>query len=338
MSKKNAIRLHNGITDVPGILVGHYTNTQAVSGTTVVLYPQGAVAGVDVRGAAPGTRETDLLDPVNLVETVQGICLCGGSVFGLAAVDGVVHYLAEKGAGLRLDTEHVAPIVPAAVIYDLGKGSSFVPPVDAQWGYKACTAASSRKVVQGSAGAGTGACSGSIKGGVGTASQLVNQDLVVAALVVVNSHGSALDIRSGSFWESRLCTADELGQYLNAEFRLPPAPEPSPGTNTTIGVIATNARLTKSQTTKIAQMAHDGLARSIRPCHTMFDGDTLFCMATGERQLPEKTGPFEVDQASAVSELGHAAADCVCRAVIRGLLAAESMAGIPALSQLVRTT
>ncbi len=324
----------NGITDVEGLLVGHFTHIEAVSGTTVVLCPQGAVAGVDVRGAAPGTRETDLLDPVNLVETVQGICICGGSVYGLAAADGVVGYLAERGHGFALDENHVAPIVPAAVIYDLGQGPDFVPPVDAGWGYRACANATGERVVQGSVGAGTGASSFSVKGAVGTASRITADGIMVAAMVVVNSHGSAVDPGTGLFWEARPGLEADLGIHARARFKLPPPPQPRAGANTTIGVVATEARLNKPQATKIAQMAHDGLARAIRPCHTMFDGDTFFCLATGAKPLSTGGGPFNVAHAAAVTELGQAAADCVCRAVMRGLLAAESLAGLKSLSEL----
>ncbi len=325
----------NGITDIKGLLAGHFTDMESVSGTTVVLCPDGAVAGVDVRGAAPGTRETDLLNPVNLVDTVQGICLCGGSVYGLAAADGVVRYLAEKGHGFALDATHVAPIVPAAVIYDLGRGPSFVPPVDAGWGYKACLNASQGAIQQGSVGAGTGAGSFSIKGGVGTASQITEDGIMVAALVVVNSHGSPVDPQTGLLWEARPGLEADLGSYAAKKFKLPPPARPQAATNTTIGVVATEARLTKSQATKIAQMAHDGLARAIRPCHTMFDGDTFFCLATGAKPLPADGGPFHLTTgAAAVTALGQAAADCVCRAIMRGLLAAESLAGLKTLSRL----
>lgn len=324
----------NAITDIAGILAGHFTDPEAVSGTTVVLCPAGAVAGVEVRGAAPGTRETDLLDPVNLVDKVQGICLCGGSVYGLAAADGVVRYLAEKGWGFALDKTHVAPIVPAAVIYDLGRGPNFVPPVDAQWGYRACVNATAESVAQGSVGAGTGAKSYSIKGGVGTASQVIAGGMLVAALVVVNSHGSAVDPGTGLFWELRPGMEPDLESWAGKKFRLPPPPRSRPGANTTIGVVATDARLNKNQATKVARMAHDGLARAIRPCHTMFDGDTIFCLATGAKPLAEISGPFDVSGAAAVSQVGQAAADCISRAVMRGLLAAEPLAGLMALSQL----
>ena len=198
------------MTDVPGIWVGSHTDIQAASGTTVVICPDGAVGGVDVRGAAPGTRETDLLAPENLVEKVNAVCLSGGSVHGLAAADGVVRHLEAESLGFPLDGTHVAPIVPAAVLFDLGRGPDYKPPVDAGWGAAACKAAGTGAIRTGCVGAGTGALSGGIKGGLGTASRVMAAGIVVAALVAVNSLGSTIDPVTGTFWESRLAIGEEF--------------------------------------------------------------------------------------------------------------------------------
>jgi L-aminopeptidase/D-esterase-like protein len=325
---------YNGLTDVDGILVGHYTDTNAASGVTVVICAEGAVTGVDVRGSAPGTRETDLLAPTNLVEKAQAVVLSGGSVFGLAAADGVVRWLAKKGFGFPLDNGHVAPIVPAAVLYDLGRGADFVPPIGAQWGENACRAAGNGPVACGCVGAGTGAWSGSIKGGLGSASLILDSGLTVAALVAVNSAGSVINPDSGRPWEIGLEVENEFGPQAKRAVRLPLQTESAPVKNTTIGIIATDAKLTKAQAQKVAQMAHDGMARAIRPSHTMFDGDAIFCMATDKRKLPERSGFFSTPQAPAINEIGHSAADCVSRAIIRAILTANSMAGMTAFCDL----
>jgi L-aminopeptidase/D-esterase-like protein len=325
---------NNGLTDVEKLLIGHYTDLNAVCGTTVIVCPEGAVAGVDVRGSSPGTRETDLLAPLNLVNKVQAVVLSGGSVFGLATADGVVQWLADKGFGFPLDKGYVAPIVPAAVLYDLGRGPDFIPAINAGWGRKACQAARGGKVLTGSIGAGTGALSGGIKGGLGTASLILNSGISVAALVAVNSYGSAINPLSGRPWEIETEMNGEFGDQANRAVKLPPPPETGPAQNTTIGLVATDATLTKSQAQKIAQMAHDGLARAIRPAHTMFDGDTIFCLATGKRKLPEVPGFFDAPQAQAINDLGHAAADCVTRAIMCAILTAQSLAGMTALRDL----
>lgn len=327
---------HNCLTDVAGLLVGHHTDQQAVSGCTVILCPRGAVAGVDVRGAAPGTRETDLLDPINLVERVQAVVLSGGSVYGQAAADGVVQWLAQKGLGFPLDeVGHVAPIVPAAVLFDLGRGPDFVPPISPDWGRRACENAIGDPVPLGCCGAGTGAVAGGVKGGLGSASLVLDSGLTVAALVAVNSLGSVLDPATGRFWELGQELAGEFGPQAQQAKVLPPwPPESGPAQNTTIGVVATDAVLNKAQCAKVAQMAHDGLARAIRPAHTMFDGDTLFCLASGQRDLPDTPGFFGPPAAQAVTDLGAAAADCLSRAIIRAVLAAHSLAGWPAFPDL----
>ncbi len=324
----------NALTDIKGIRVGNYTDTDAVCGVTVVICPEGAVAGVDVRGSAPGTRETDLLSPLNLVDKVQAVVLSGGSVFGLAAADGAVRWLADKGIGFPLEKGYVAPIVPAAVLYDLGRGSNFIPPINADWGFRACRAAHKGEIPTGSVGAGTGALSGGIKGGLGTASLILYSDITVAALVAVNSYGSVINPSNGHPWDIEMEMDGEFGDQASRAVRLPSPSETGPGRNTTIGLVATDATLNKSQALKIAQMAHDGLARAIRPAHTMFDGDTLFCLATGEKKLPELPGFFVAPQAQAINELGHAAAECMSRAIICGILTARSLAGMTAFRDL----
>lgn len=325
---------HNGLTDVDGLLVGHHTDSTAVSGMTVILCPDGAAAAVDVRGGAPGTRETDVLDPVNLVEKVQAIVLSGGSVYGLSAADGVLRWLSEKGWGFPLGDGHVAPIVPAAVLYDLGRGPQFVPPISAEWGRLACEAAGGGPVAVGCVGAGTGAMAGGIKSGLGTASIVLASGITVAALMAVNPAGSVINPVSGRPWEIAMELGGEFGELGRCSVRLPAEPAGRPARNTTIGVIATDAALTKVQALKVAQMAHDGLARAIRPAHTMFDGDTLFCMATGRRPLPEIQEFFISAQAQSISEIGHAAADCTTRAVIHAVLQAQTLAGMMAFGDL----
>ena len=274
----------NSITDVDGILAGNYTDKVAASGVTVILCKQGAVAGVDVRGAAPGTRETDLLDPINLVERVQAVVLSGGSVYGLAASDGVVRWLADRHLGFPMDGTHVAPIVPAAVLFDLGRGVDFIPPIQAEWGFRACEAADSGPLPEGCLGAATGAVSGAIKGGLGSASLVMSSGITVAAVAAVNSFGSVVNPDTGRIWERDLEMHHEFGNQGRRSVRLPQQLPLPPIANTTIGVVATDATITKVQAKKIAQMAHDGLARAVRPSHTMFDGDTIFCLATGSRE------------------------------------------------------
>ena len=325
---------YNGLTDIDGILVGHYTDIQAVSGVTVVVAPKGAVAGVDVRGSAPGTRETDLLAPQNLVEKAQAVVLAGGSVFGLSAADGVTRWLAEEGYGFPLNQEYVAPIVPAAVLYDLGRGTEFIPPISADWGRWACEGAGFYPVETGSVGAGTGAFSGAIKGGLGTASQVLDSGITVAAIVAVNSDGTVIDPATGRPWEIGMEINSEFGEQSKRAVKLPPRPPTGPIQNTTIGLVATDASLTKAQAQKVAQMAHDGIARSIRPAHTMFDGDTIFCLATGHKRLSNDPGVFSVPQAQAINDVGHGAANCMSRAIIHAILKASSLAGMTAFCDL----
>jgi putative pantetheine hydrolase len=325
---------HNSITDVAGIMAGNYTDTAAASGVTVILCKTGAIAGVDVRGAAPGTRETDLLDPVNLVEEVQAVVLCGGSVYGLAASDGVVGWLADRHLGFPMDKNHVVPIVPAAVLCDLGRGADFIPPIRAEWGVRACEAAHTGSLPEGCVGAGTGAVSGAVKGGLGTASLVMPSGISVAAVAAVNSFGSVINPNTGALWEGHLEINNEYGDQGQRRVEMPQALTASPIANTTIGIVATDAKITKVQAKKIAQMTHDGLARAVRPSHTMFDGDTIFCLATGTRELPEVKGILTGKSAQAMNDIGHAAAECMSRAIIHGVLAAESLGEFPAFRDL----
>ncbi|HOW57859.1 MAG TPA: P1 family peptidase [Smithellaceae bacterium] len=324
----------NSLTDVAGILVGHYSDIKAACGTSVALFPEGATGGVDVRGSAPGTRETDLLAPHNLVERVQAIVLSGGSVYGLTAADGVVRWLAQKGWGFPLQDKYVAPIVPAAALFDLGRGENFIPPVSATWGEEACKDASNAPVKCGNTGAGTGAMAGGIKGGLGSASEVLESGITVAAMVAVNSLGAVIDPATGSPWELRMQIAGEFGEIAQKKVQLPATAIAQACRNTTIGIVATDAMLNKAQAQKIAQMAHDGYARSIRPAHTMFDGDTIFCAATNKKPLPSTPGFFASPTAPAINEIGSAAADCMARAIIRAVLSAETLHNMISFSDL----
>lgn len=300
------------ITDVPDIEVGHAHNLEAGTGCTVVICRKGAVAGVDVRGAAPGTRETDLIRPGNLVDKVHGVLLSGGSAFGLAAADGVVKYLEEQGVGFETGSVRV-PIVAGAVLYDLEYGSAKIRP-DSAMGYQACINASRDNSLQGSVGAGAGATvgkvigmKGSMKSGIGTASISLLGGIVVGAIVAVNAFGDVIDPNTGKILAGAVCP--ETGQFLNTvDFILSSGRKYGfAGTNTTIGVVATNAMLTKEQANRVAMMAHDGLAKTIRPVHTMMDGDTLFALSTGD---------IEGD----ITVIGCAAVEAVSRAVVNAVL------------------
>lgn len=325
---------YNAITDVEGIEVGHYTDCEAASGVSVVLCKEGAVGGVDVRGGGPCTRETDLLAPGNLIEKVQAVVLTGGSVYGLAAADGVVRWLAEKGCGFPLDDVHVAPIVPAAALFDLGRGADFVPPIEAVWGRKACEAARSGPVENGSVGAGTGAFAGGIKGGIGTASIVLESGLTVGALVGVNPLGAVVNPQTGELWERGLELDNEFRDQGQRRIKLPPMPEAAPKGNTTIAVVATDAILVKEEAQKIAQMAHDGMARAIRPIHTLFDGDTVFCLGTGRKKLPGTESSFRGRRENVPNGLGPAAANCLARAIIQAVVSAESLGDMVAFKDL----
>jgi putative pantetheine hydrolase len=325
----------NSLVDVPGVRVGHRTRDEPgwLTGVTVVVAPPGgAVAGVDVRGGGPGTRETDLLDPRNLVDRVDAVVLGGGSAFGLAAADGVMDALAGDGRGWPMaqppDPTRVVPIVPAAILFDLGRGGTWANRPRADDGRAAYVAATDRAVPQGSVGAGTGAKAGGLRGGVGSASVVLPSGATVAALVVVNAVGSPVDpetalpyaVRLGLPGEFSHVRAPSQSDLAAAQARWREAAEAGeaamPGLATTIGVVATDVTLTKAQCQKMAGVAHDGLARAVRPVHTLFDGDTLFALATGSRLAPD---PIEQTM---VMEAG---AGCVARAVVHAVLAATSV-------------
>ena len=321
----------NSLTDVPGLRVGHATRTEPgwLTGTTVVLAPAaGAVGGVDVRGGAPGTRETDLLDPRNLVDRVNAVVLTGGSAFGLAAADGVVQRLYAAGLGWPMgEPGQVVPIVPGAVLFDLGRGGEFGHAPGAADGAAAHDAATGAAVEQGCVGAGTGARVGGLKGAVGSASAVLDDGTTVAALVAVNAMGTALDERTGELLAVRfgldgefddvgVPDADELAAARSRAAAAYEGQPIRPGTATTIGVVATDATLTKAQCQKVSGLGHDGLARAVHPVHTLLDGDTLFTLATGQRAAPDLP---------ALHALMVAAGDCVTRAVGHALLAATSV-------------
>lgn len=310
-----------GITAVAGLRVGHDTDRAAGTGCTVVLYEAGAVGGVDVRGAAPGTRETDLLRPENLVAEVHAVLLAGGSAFGLDAATGVMRYLAERDRGFLTGHGRV-PIVPAAVLYDLGLGRPDVRP-DADSGYRACLAASDGLPIEGSVGAGTGATVGkaggpetAMKGGLGTAAVRLGNGVTVGALVAVNAFGDVIDPEQVAL----LAGARNAGGWLDSvelvRQGLPPGG--FAGASTTLAVVATDAALDKARAQRVAQMAHDGFARTIRPAHTMFDGDVVFVLATGQAGESETTA------------LGVAAELAVARAIVRAICLADSLHGRPA--------
>lgn len=281
---------NNTVTAVPGIRVGHVTHVEAATGCTVVLCPEGTVGGVDVRGGAPGTRETDLLRPMHRVEHINAVVLSGGSAYGLATADGVMRYLLEQQIGYRTRTGHLVPIVSAAIVFDLALGASDVFP-DAAMGYAASAAANSDPVAQGNVGAGMGCRVGAMlgnayasKGGLGSDAVYLPDGVVVAALVAVNAVGDVVD-EQGRILAGVRQPPDgaSFPGMLNLWRNPPDMQQPALGTaeNTVIGVVATNARLSKEETNKVASMAHDGLARAVVPSHTMYDGDTLFALATG---------------------------------------------------------
>ena len=316
---------HDAITDVAGVRVGHTTRDEPgwLTGVTVVVPPPGTVGGVDVRGAGPGTRETDLLDPRNLVSAVDAVVLSGGSAFGLAAADGVAAAAYEAGGGWPVGPEphERVPIVPAAILFDLGRGGSWLHHPDATDGGAAFASAEAGPVAEGAVGAGTGARTGGLRGGVGTASAVLTSGATVGALVVVNSVGAAFGA-DGLLHARHLAVGEDL-----------PTPDPGrvagywaavaeeterlrAGTATTLAVVATDVALSKAGCQKLAGVGQDGLARALSPVHTAFDGDTVFALATGERP-----GVTSIDEV----ELQTAAADCVARAIVRAVLAATSV-------------
>jgi L-aminopeptidase/D-esterase-like protein len=337
---------HGGsITDVAGVLVGHYHRLDDdvadgsgwVTGTTVVLPPAGTVAAVEVRGGAPGTRETDLLDPANSVRYVNAVMLTGGSAYGLAAADGVMRWLEERHRGVVMDPEvgeKVVPIVPSAVIFDLAVGGWAYRPT-ADFGYAAAQNAQ-REVAVGSVGAGTGARAGVLKGGIGTASSVLPSGITVGALVVVNCVGDVIDPDTGLPWAN----------YMAAELGLEPPPPAQVAAfaalaaerdryaqafNSTIGVVATDAALGPSSCRRVAIMAADGLARAIRPSHSPLDGDAVFVLATGAVEVPAsgKIPAAMSEEAEVTGGVGAAAADCLARAVVLAVTSATAVAGIP---------
>ena len=322
----------NSITDIPGIKVGHAQDHDAITGCTVILCENGAVGGVDQRGGAPGTRETDLLQPIHLIEKVHAILLSGGSAFGLDAATGVMRYLEEKGIGFDTKVAKV-PIVPAAILYDLAIGKAHIRP-DAEMGYSACLNASSEPPEEGNAGAGTGATVGkilgrdqSMKGGIGCSSQEIGGKIIVGAIAAVNVFGDVIDLNEGKiiagartlqkgplklgqgeYFANTMHIMNSLAGRTILKFAMLES--------TAIGVIATNAKLNKEQANKVAQMAHDGLARTISPAHTMLDGDTIFAVSCGDRKAD-------------VNIVGAFAAQVMANAVIQAVLKAQPADGFP---------
>ncbi len=325
----------SAITDVPGVEVGNAQNIAALTGCTVVLVRKGAVGGVDVRGSAPGTRETDLLNPINLVSKVHAVLLAGGSAFGLDAATGVMRYLEERKIGFDVGVVKV-PIVPAAIIFDLGIGESNVRP-DAEMGYQACLNASKKAPEEGNIGAGTGATVGKLfgnalamKSGLGTAS-IKAAGVVVGAIVAVNAMGDVIDpgngsivagLRSGKVGPLRVGGtgpfADTVEMMKKALGRS--VLGLSTRSNTVIGVVATNAKMDKAGATKVAQMAHDGVARTIRPAHTMIDGDTIFALSTGSKNAN-------------LTLVGALAAEVMSQAILRAVRMAKGVGGVPGVSE-----
>lgn len=329
--------MNNSITDIKGIRVGHAQNDEALTGCTVILCEGGAVGGIDQRGGAPGTRETDALRPMHLVEKVHAIMLAGGSAFGLDAASGAVKYLEERGVGFDVRVAKV-PIVPAAILFDLGIGRADVRP-DAAMGYESCLNAGDGAAVEGNVGAGCGATVGKIfgitqamKSGIGTASMEIGAGVIVGAIAAVNAFGDVIDpstnqiiagartIQKGPL---RLGAADYFADTMDVMKGLVGRTILGFATraNTVIGVVATNADFNKEQANKVAQMAHDGLARAIRPAHTMLDGDTIFALATGEQKAD-------------VNIVGAYAAEVFSQAIVRAVKAAKPVAGLPCASHL----
>jgi putative pantetheine hydrolase len=341
--------------DVAGVRVGHHQRMGRGwrTGTTVVLPPVGSIAAVDVRGGGPGTRETDALDPRNIVPEAHAICLTGGSAFGLAAADGVMAWLEDHGIGFPVGTEpgFVVPVVPTAVVFDLARGGSFRNRPDPAFGWRAAQAAGQarreRAIALGSVGAGTGAIGGRIAGGTGSASAVLATGVTVAALVALNASGRVFDPQTGlPYGAPYLAPADpQLRRpprldVRSAIERITPAED---ALNTTIGVVATDAALSRPQAQKMAGLAHDGLARAVQPAHLMSDGDTFFALATGQQPLAP-TSPHDAtdiaDRRAAVlafNDVLAAAADVVTRAVVRAILAADGWDAAPSYRDLFPT-
>jgi L-aminopeptidase/D-esterase-like protein len=317
---------YHAITDVPGIAVGHWTDRDHATGCTVVLCPGGAVAGVDQRGAAPGTRETDLLRLGATVQRAHAILLSGGSAYGLDAAGGVMRYLEEMGAGFKV-RDIVVPIVPAAILFDLALGDHHVRP-DASSGYAACAAATAGAVEQGSVGAGTGATVGkalgmqwAVKGGVGTASLRVGKETIVGALAAVNAYGDVVDAAGRTVAGPR--REDGRGFYSTTSLLLEgKGNPPAAGSNTVIAVVACSALLTREEVTHLARQAQNGLARAVRPANTTGDGDTIFSLATGVTR-----------EWASLNALGEAAAKVMEEAVLNAVLFATGLAGVPSVAE-----
>jgi L-aminopeptidase/D-esterase-like protein len=330
------MKRRNSIIDVPGLRVGNAQDDEALTGCTVILCEKGAVGGVDQRGGAPGTRETDLLKPVNAVEKVHAVLLAGGSAFGLDAASGVMRYLEEKGIGFNTGVARV-PIVPAAILYDLAIGRADIRP-DLEMGYRAAASASANAPAEGNTGAGTGATvgkifgmAGAMKSGLGTASMEVGGGIIVGAIVAVNAFGDVVDPQTGKILVGARSTKLGLVQLGSADYFANTLAvmktlvgrailKLAMSRNTVIGVVATNAKFDKAQATKMAQMAQDGLARAIRPAHTMLDGDTIFAMATGQKKAD-------------VSIVGAYAAEVLAQAIVRAVKMAKPAGGLPAASE-----
>ncbi|MEV6163183.1 P1 family peptidase [Streptomyces sp. NPDC052052] len=335
------------MTDVAGLRVGHaqLADADALSGTTVVLAPEGGVvAAVDVRGGGPGTRETDALDPRNLVQRIDAVVLTGGSAYGLDAASGVMAWLEEQGRGVRVgaDPAQVVPVVPAACLFDLGRGGDWRARPDASTGRAAVEEAAGTPpgapVAEGCVGAGTGAVAGQLKGGVGTASVRLASGITVGALVVVNAAGSVLDPVTGVLYgeygaiEPPTFPAPEVHRAAQRRLAEARAADARPPLNTTLAVVATDAELTRAQAQKLAGTAHDGLARAVRPVHLLTDGDTVFALATGARSLDPRN-PV------ALNDLLTAGADTLTRAIVKAVRAAQSVnrrngGGYPSYSDL----
>lgn len=320
------------ITDVPGILVGHQTNIEAATGCTAIICEGGAVGGVDVRGSAPGTRETDLLRPTALVNEVHAVLLSGGSAFGLAAATGVVRYLESIGIGLKFGGATI-PIVPAAILFDLGLVRGDIRPT-ADEGEVACRIASADPPAQGSFGAGTGATVGkmlgmdrAIKGGIGSSSVSLSDGLMVGAIVAVNAIGGVYEAANGRIVAGpRSEDGDSILDAMDVAIsHQVSAPQPVTASNTTIGVVATNAALNKAQANKLASAAQDGIALAVRPAHLMGDGDTMFALATGKCQ-----SAFNMNQ------LLTAAVICVSNAIVNAVTEADSLGGVPSVKDLIK--
>ena len=339
----------NSLTDVPGLEVGHYRKTKGghLTGTTVILARDGAVGGVDVRGGGPGTRETELLDPRNLVQEAHAVVLSGGSAYGLDAAHGTMLWLEEQGIGypVGVGADQIVPIVPSAILFDLGRGGTFKARPTHDFGYRAAERATNAAFAQGNAGAGAGASAGGLKGGIGTASVDLGNGIVVGAIVAINAAGQPFNPETCELYTAYLELGDEFGDY-----RTPKAADCSDSgfgsadaaaaeldgmrsLNTTIGLVATNFPMTKAQAQKMAGVAHDGMARAIRPVHTLFDGDTVFALSTGKGQISSEcqtAAAFPADTVCTLllNDIFSAGADAFARAVVHAMLNAKSTHGL----------